>query len=245
MGQHSTIAYLTADGSDWESVLVRVENTRNEGWLALFLGLVVSCESSNKGGKLSQFLLTKRKTDHFLFVVAQWRSITNHNREHTHAFALDVRIAKSISAFDMLQLHDATLKRHQQDLVEVPLCCSIIFLSPSRAFSSLTCSWWPSCSGLLRLDCGFVDRCLGASEALARKEDSATGKVALQAPGRLQVNAQCYRISQVASGVCGGRVRGEAAGLIEARRGRRDPGQTPLFAVRGALPSWVTRCPGG
>lgn len=39
-------------------------------------------------------------------------------------------------------------------------------------------------------------------------------------PGRLHVNAQYYRISQVVSGVCGGRVRGAAAGLV----GRRDPG---------------------
>lgn len=55
--------------------------------------------------------------------------------------------------------------------------------------------------------CQFVD-----GDALARKEDSTTGEVALQARGRLRVNAQYYRISQVVSDVCSGRVRGEAAG---------------------------------
>lgn len=57
--------------------------------------------------------------------------------------------------------------------------------------------------------------------------------------GRLRVNAQFYRISQVVSGVCGRRVRGEAAGLI----GRQDPARRLLFAVRGVLPSWVGMLP--
>lgn len=58
-------------------------------------------------------------------------------------------------------------------------------------------------------------------------------------PGWLHVIAQYYRISQVVSGVCGGRVRGEAAGLI----GRRDLGQWLLFAVRGVQPLWVGMLP--
>lgn len=66
---------------------------------------------------------------------------------------------------------------------------------------------WAAAAG-----CQFVDLGLGAGDALARKEDSATGEVALQARGRLHVNAQYYRISQVVSGVCSGRVGGEAAG---------------------------------
>lgn len=162
-------------------------------------------------------LNTSKETDHFRFVVAQWHQPRTHAR-----LCIRCQKCKSISAFDTLHLllHYATLKRSQQDLVEVPACCSIIFIILSRAFSSFTCSWRPSCSGLLRLDCGLVGRCLGADDAVARKEDSATGEVALQAPGRLHVNAQCYRISQVVSGVCSGRVRGEAARLIEARRGR-------------------------
>lgn len=42
---------------------------------------------------------------------------------------------------------------------------------------SLTCSWWPSGSGLLRLDEGLI-----LASVLARKEDSASVEATLQAP---------------------------------------------------------------
>lgn len=80
----------------------------------------------------------------------------------------------------------------------------------------------------------FVDLGLGAGDALARKEDSATGEVALQARGRLHVNAQYYRISQVVSGVCSGRVRGEAA-----RAGSKPAEVAEIRDKRGCLLSEV------
>lgn len=178
-----------------------------------------------------------KETNHF--PVAIGTAVGAHT--HTHPHAQQHACQQIYFSFHMLELflHKMALKNVREaclklDLVSVSLLLHLHLLHLLLHLGSLTCSWWPSCSGLLRLDGGLI-----LASVLARKEDSATGEVALQASGRLHVNAQYYRVSQVVSGVCGGRVRGEAAGLI----GRRDPGRRLLFAVRGVLPSWVGMLP--
>lgn len=104
-----------------------------------------------------------------------------------------------------------------------------LLLRPSRLFFTLTLlpahgdRLIPGC-------CGSTAVCSWPRCWRRRK----TWKSCSSSPGRLHVNAQYYRISQVVSGVCRGRVRREAAGPI----GRRDPGGKAAVCRRrvGPLP---------
>lgn len=67
------------------------------GWLST---VKVLKQKKNKQSIHSDFacaiLNTSKETGHFLVVVAQWRSGTNHNHAHTQAFELDVRSANLV-----------------------------------------------------------------------------------------------------------------------------------------------------
>lgn len=227
------------------------------GWQSLFSFCFISSTGKlpkqQKHSGSVQFLFVQleystlqRETDRFLVVVNAGAPIQLHS-DTPFCIKCEKFRAKNIC------LHSATFKRYRNVQVEPgrsSLSSSLLLhplaqSDPTRAFCSPTCSWWSSCLGLLRLGVGSL---MSASVLVMRWRGRRTRRPAkllfkppdgcTSTPSIIESLRWC-RVSAV------GGSEERLQDRIEARRGRWDPGQTRLFTVRGALPSWVTCCPGG